>query len=58
MSTTHDYKYTVQVKSRFDLFASEDFGNEDPDLLLSKIRDQKHKKAPKEGKLGYVTILR
>ena len=50
MSSAHEYKYTVQVKSRFDLFASEDFGNEDPDLLLSKIRDQKHKKGSKECK--------
>ncbi|VDM33386.1 unnamed protein product [Hydatigera taeniaeformis] len=43
-SAVHDYTYSVQVKSRFDLFAKADYNSEDPDHLLSRLRNQKRER--------------
>jgi len=48
-SAVHDYQYSVQVKSRFDLLGSDDFNNEDPEILLKKMKTQRSEaKASKE----------
>ncbi|CDI97157.1 mRNA binding protein [Echinococcus multilocularis] len=43
-SAVHDYTYSVQVKSRFDLFAKDDYNGEDPDVLLTRLRTQKRER--------------
>jgi len=48
-SAVRDYQYSVQVKSRFDLLGSDDFNNEDPEILLKKMKSQRSEaKAPKD----------
>nr|CDS26988.2 mRNA binding protein [Hymenolepis microstoma] len=44
-STVHDYTYAVQVKSRFDLFAKDDFNVEDSSKIV-KPRTEKRDRRP------------
>lgn len=37
----HTYQYSVEVKNHFSLFFDDTLNNEDPDLLLSKIRNER-----------------
>ncbi|VDD74408.1 unnamed protein product [Mesocestoides corti] len=43
-STVHDYKYSVQVRSRFDLLADEELNAEDPEIYLDKLRSRKRER--------------
>lgn len=43
-SAVHDYSYSVQVKSRFELFAKDDFNIEDSSVLVKKNRPEKRER--------------
>ncbi len=45
-SAVHDYQYSVQVKSRFDLLGNDDYNSEDPEHVIRKLKSQKHEAKP------------
>lgn len=44
----HAYQYSVEVGSRFSLFLDDSVNNEDPDLLLMKLKSRKAEKSKKD----------
>ncbi|VDO12815.1 unnamed protein product [Rodentolepis nana] len=52
-STVHDYKYTVQVKSRFDLFAKDGFNVEDSSKA-AKPREKRDRRSSGKAKLEVI----
>ncbi|KAL5107048.1 hypothetical protein TcWFU_008223 [Taenia crassiceps] len=44
MTSAVHYTYSVQVKSRFDLFTKDAYNREDPDVLLTRLRNQKRER--------------
>ncbi|KAL5963431.1 Plasminogen activator inhibitor 1 RNA-binding protein [Taenia solium] len=44
MTSAVHYTYSVQVKSRFGLFTKDAYNREDPDLLLTRLRNHKRER--------------
>ncbi|KAM3174054.1 hypothetical protein ACTXT7_011327 [Hymenolepis weldensis] len=49
-SAVHDYTYTVQVKSRFDLFAKDDFNVEDSSMAVKSRAEKRERRTSGKAK--------